>query len=121
MVRRVQLRRRHLQNAVLQARHSRSRRRHRCRSPRRSFFNRIIRDRSRGALEHVAVQVLRLHNTCARRCEVGEVRSTQRRHARARNLDHDFGRVDEHRGITGRKIGRHGELRGAEDDREDIV
>src|SRR5579863_2409034 len=46
---------------------------------------------------------------------------TLRRHARAHDVDHDFGRVDKHRSIARWDVGRRGELRGVENDWEDVL
>jgi len=51
---------------------------------------------------------------------VGEV-LTERCPARAHDVDYHFGRVDEHRGVTGLYVGRYGEFPGVENDREDIL
>lgn len=70
--------------------------------------------------EHVTAHVLHLLQKCTRSLRVGEV-LMQRRRARARDVDHDFGRVDKHRGIARRDVGRRGELRRVENDREDVL
>ncbi len=85
----------------------------------------VVRDfhrrRHRDDLEHVAGQVLRLSKKRIRGWQIDEVFRTQRRHARAHDVDHDFGRVDQHRDITGLKVGRYGKLRGIENDWENVV
>ena len=59
----------------------------------------------RDNLEHLASDVLCLPKKRARRWQVNEVLRTQRRRPRrARDVDHDFRRVDEHRDIAGLKI-----------------
>jgi hypothetical protein len=70
------------------------------------IFNSIIRECHqwwhRDGLEHVASDVLRLPKKRARRWQVNDVLRTQRQHPpAARDVDHDFGRVDEHRDIAG--------------------
>lgn len=65
-------------------------------------FNNIIREchrwRYRDNLEHVTSDVLHLPKKRVRLWRVNEVLCTQRS---ARDVDHDFGRVDEHRDIAG--------------------
>ena len=46
---------------------------------------------------------------------------TERCPARTYDVDHHFGRVDEHRSIIGLNIGRYGELPGVENNWEDIL
>ncbi len=79
------------------------------------------RRRHRDDLEHVVGQVVRLFKKRARGWYVDEELCMQHCHARARDIDHDFGRVDQHRGIAGLKVGRYSELRGVKNDRKDVV
>ena len=72
-------------------------------------FDRIIRECHRwwyrDNLEHVASDVLGLLKKRARRWQVNEVLRTRHHHPqRARDVDHDFGRVDEHRDLAGLKV-----------------